>query len=86
MIANLGDSRAVLCTRGIKDILVPVQLTVDLKPNLPSEFFSLSVFLVIILPMGEGGCIEFNYLYSFSYFAISWYVVIIRRGRKDKEL
>ncbi|KAL7194950.1 hypothetical protein ACSBR1_035207 [Camellia fascicularis] len=37
VIANLGDSRAVLCTRGEKDQLVSVQLTVDLKPNLPSE-------------------------------------------------
>ncbi|KAI4353474.1 hypothetical protein L6164_002422 [Bauhinia variegata] len=37
IIGNLGDSRAVLCTRGDKDNLIPVQLTVDLKPNLPRE-------------------------------------------------
>ncbi|XP_034693398.1 probable protein phosphatase 2C 65 isoform X2 [Vitis riparia] len=37
IIANLGDSRAVLCTRGNRNQLVPVQLTVDLKPNLPNE-------------------------------------------------
>ncbi|KAK6943212.1 PPM-type phosphatase-like domain [Dillenia turbinata] len=37
LIANLGDSRAVLCTRGHKNQLVSVQLTVDLKPNLPGE-------------------------------------------------
>ncbi|CAL9062567.1 unnamed protein product [Musa banksii] len=37
IIANLGDSRAVLCTRDDDDQLVPVQLTVDQKPNLPSE-------------------------------------------------
>ncbi|GLT73765.1 hypothetical protein SLA2020_456020 [Shorea laevis] len=37
IIANLGDSRAILCTRGDKSQLVPVQLTVDLKPSLPSE-------------------------------------------------
>ncbi|GJN07190.1 hypothetical protein PR202_ga24998 [Eleusine coracana subsp. coracana] len=36
-IANLGDSRAVLCTRDSKDRLTPVQLTTDLKPDLPSE-------------------------------------------------
>ncbi|RCV36888.1 hypothetical protein SETIT_8G017500v2 [Setaria italica] len=36
-IANLGDSRAVLCTRDSKDRLIPVQLTTDLKPDLPSE-------------------------------------------------
>nr|CAB3488844.1 unnamed protein product [Digitaria exilis] len=37
IIANLGDSRAVLCTRDSKDRLIPVQLTTDLKPDLPSE-------------------------------------------------
>ncbi|KAL6653432.1 hypothetical protein ACP70R_009010 [Stipagrostis hirtigluma subsp. patula] len=37
IIANLGDSRAVLCTRDSKNRLVPVQLTTDLKPDLPSE-------------------------------------------------
>ncbi|KAK9291142.1 hypothetical protein L1049_009330 [Liquidambar formosana] len=37
IIANLGDSRAVLGTRGQKKRLVPVQLTVDMKPNLPCE-------------------------------------------------
>ncbi|KAJ0983839.1 hypothetical protein J5N97_002195 [Dioscorea zingiberensis] len=37
IIANLGDSRAVLGTRDDKNQLVPLQLTVDLKPNLPSE-------------------------------------------------
>lgn len=37
IIGNLGDSRAVLCTRGDRDQLIAVQLTVDLKPDLPSE-------------------------------------------------
>ncbi|KAG0465109.1 hypothetical protein HPP92_019273 [Vanilla planifolia] len=37
LIANLGDSRAVLGTRDEKNKLVPIQLTVDLKPNLPGE-------------------------------------------------
>ncbi|CAI9097212.1 OLC1v1033585C1 [Oldenlandia corymbosa var. corymbosa] len=37
MVANLGDSRAVLCTRDDQDELVAEQLTVDLKPNLPGE-------------------------------------------------
>ncbi|KAM7262739.1 hypothetical protein ACFE04_000422 [Oxalis oulophora] len=37
IISNLGDSRAVLCTRGDKNQLVPVQLTSDLKPNVASE-------------------------------------------------
>ncbi|KAL0310034.1 UNVERIFIED_CONTAM: putative protein phosphatase 2C 74 [Sesamum radiatum] len=37
IIANLGDSRAVLCTRNERQQLVPEQLTVDLKPHLPAE-------------------------------------------------
>ncbi|XP_052176551.1 probable protein phosphatase 2C 65 [Diospyros lotus] len=37
VIANLGDSRAVLCRRNDKNQLVSEQLTVDLKPNLPNE-------------------------------------------------
>ncbi|CAM8970752.1 unnamed protein product [Rhodiola kirilowii] len=37
IIANLGDSRAVMCTRGNENELVPDQLTVDLKPGLPGE-------------------------------------------------
>ncbi|KAH6804827.1 Protein phosphatase 2C family protein [Perilla frutescens var. frutescens] len=37
IIGNVGDSRAVLATRGPNDELIPVQLTVDLKPNLPAE-------------------------------------------------
>ncbi|XP_047307241.1 probable protein phosphatase 2C 73 [Impatiens glandulifera] len=37
VVANLGDSRAVLCTRDDNSHLVPIQLTVDLKPNLPDE-------------------------------------------------
>ncbi|GFZ14537.1 protein phosphatase 2C family protein [Actinidia rufa] len=37
VIGNVGDSRAVLGTRDRDDSLVAVQLTVDLKPNLPAE-------------------------------------------------
>ncbi|PKA54506.1 putative protein phosphatase 2C 33 [Apostasia shenzhenica] len=37
VIGNVGDSRAVLGTRDSNDCLVAVQLTVDLKPNLPKE-------------------------------------------------
>ncbi|KAL2500420.1 putative protein phosphatase 2C 65 [Forsythia ovata] len=37
VVANLGDSRAVLCTRDDNNQLISEQLTVDLKPNLPSE-------------------------------------------------
>ncbi|RAL47536.1 hypothetical protein DM860_011274 [Cuscuta australis] len=37
VIGNVGDSRAVLGTRDKNDSLTAVQLTVDLKPNLPVE-------------------------------------------------
>ncbi|KAL6990018.1 protein-serine,threonine phosphatase [Sarracenia purpurea var. burkii] len=37
VIANVGDSRAVLATISDDGSLVPVQLTIDLKPNLPKE-------------------------------------------------
>ncbi|KAJ0965225.1 hypothetical protein J5N97_026363 [Dioscorea zingiberensis] len=37
VIGNVGDSRAVMGTRDKDNKLVPVQLTVDLKPNLPRE-------------------------------------------------
>lgn len=35
IIGNVGDSRAVLATRDKDNSLVSVQLTVDLKPDLP---------------------------------------------------
>lgn len=35
IIGNIGDSRAVLATRDANNSLTPVQLTVDLKPNIP---------------------------------------------------
>ncbi|KAI3783716.1 hypothetical protein L1987_42802 [Smallanthus sonchifolius] len=37
IIGNVGDSRAILCTKDRNNFLVAVQLTVDLKPNLPAE-------------------------------------------------
>ncbi|KAI3707765.1 hypothetical protein L2E82_36570 [Cichorium intybus] len=37
VIANVGDSRAVLGTTSDDGSLVPIQLTVDFKPNLPHE-------------------------------------------------
>ncbi|XP_068639823.1 probable protein phosphatase 2C 1 [Aristolochia californica] len=36
-IGNIGDSRAVLGSRGSGESMVAVQLTVDLKPDLPRE-------------------------------------------------
>ncbi|XP_031476153.1 probable protein phosphatase 2C 33 isoform X1 [Nymphaea colorata] len=46
VIANIGDSRAILGTRDQHNNLIAVQLTVDLKPNLPSGSLSLSLFLL----------------------------------------
>ncbi|XP_072071704.1 probable protein phosphatase 2C 33 isoform X1 [Arachis hypogaea] len=37
VIGNVGDSRAILGTRDHDDNLIAVQLTIDLKPNLPRE-------------------------------------------------
>ncbi|CAA6664114.1 unnamed protein product [Spirodela intermedia] len=37
VIGNVGDSRAILGTRDEENTLVAVQLTVDLKPDLPRE-------------------------------------------------
>ncbi|VFQ92661.1 unnamed protein product [Cuscuta campestris] len=37
VIGNVGDSRAILGTRDKDNFLTAVQLTVDLKPNLPAE-------------------------------------------------
>ncbi|KAL8166241.1 hypothetical protein V2J09_007740 [Rumex salicifolius] len=37
VVGNVGDSRAVLGTRDESCSLIAVQLTVDLKPNLPAE-------------------------------------------------
>ncbi|XP_031277161.1 probable protein phosphatase 2C 34 [Pistacia vera] len=36
-VANVGDSRAVLATLSDDGNLVPLQLTIDFKPNLPEE-------------------------------------------------
>ena len=43
VIGNVGDSRAVLGTKNDKGAYVAIQLTVDLKPNLPRK-------LVIYIP------------------------------------
>lgn len=45
MIANLGDSRAVLGTLTEDGGISAVQLTSDLTPDVPSMVFSLSSWL-----------------------------------------
>ena len=42
VIGNVGDSRAVLATKDKDNSLIAVQLTVDLKPDLPGLSLSLS--------------------------------------------
>jgi hypothetical protein len=42
VIGNVGDSRAVLATRDEDNSLIALQLTVDLKPDLPGLFLSLT--------------------------------------------
>ncbi|KAK3002747.1 hypothetical protein RJ639_017877 [Escallonia herrerae] len=49
VIGNVGDSRAILGTRDKDNSLIPVQLTVDLKPNLPGLSASLYLSLFICL-------------------------------------
>ncbi|KEH21867.1 phosphatase 2C family protein [Medicago truncatula] len=51
VVGNVGDSRAVLGTRDHEDSLIAVQLTVDLKPNLPS------ISLSHILTPSESFCV-----------------------------
>lgn len=53
VIANLGDSRAVLCTRDSNNELIAQQLTVDLKPNLPAEKERITSKKGRVLPMKE---------------------------------
>jgi serine/threonine protein phosphatase PrpC len=43
VIGNVGDSRAILATRGDDHCLTAVQLTVDLKPSLPGIVLNLEV-------------------------------------------
>lgn len=49
VIANLGDSRAVLCTRNGSNQLIAEQLTVDLKPNLPGLYLLINLEYVHVL-------------------------------------
>ncbi|XP_047156749.1 probable protein phosphatase 2C 52 [Vigna umbellata] len=36
-MGNIGDSRAIMGSKDINDVMVAIQLTVDLKPDLPRE-------------------------------------------------
>jgi len=56
VIGNVGDSRAVLGTRDENDCLIAVQLTVDLKPNLPSMYLLPIYFEYLIVPVCNYHC------------------------------
>lgn len=43
-MGNIGDSRAILASKDSNDMMVANQLTVDLKPDLPSIIFFLLQF------------------------------------------
>lgn len=58
IVGNVGDSRAVLCTRDKDDTLMAIQLTVDLKPNLPGT-------LCLSLICGFGGYCTHVFLYIY---------------------
>lgn len=38
VVANVGDSRAILATTSDDGSLIPVQLTLDFKPNIPRAY------------------------------------------------
>ena len=38
-MGSIGDSRAILGSKDSSDTMVAIQLTVDLKPDLPSMFY-----------------------------------------------
>lgn len=52
-MGNIGDSRAILGSKDNNDSMVAIQLTVDLKPDLPSMTSStldiLKVFFLTVL-------------------------------------
>jgi hypothetical protein len=55
IVGNLGDSRAVLGTRNQNGLLVAHQLTVDLKPDHPSnslDFLNSNCIIFILFSRG----------------------------------
>lgn len=58
----IGDSRAIMGSKDSNDSMVAIQLTVDLKPDLPSTSRT-NLFLVGIL---ENGCNVLNVIFEFS--------------------
>lgn len=75
MISNVGDSRAVMGTRDHDGHLTALQLTVDLKPNLPGI---LTLFLCLLLPGPPTGVpIEYGSRISFSCHWVNGNIVVL---------
>lgn len=70
VIGNLGDSRAIMGTRDASNNLTAVQLTVDLKPNLPSM-----LLLTLIISVGAHTCGFVHNLRAGSFFYFLFLVV-----------
>lgn len=42
-MGNIGDSRAIMGSKDSNDSMVAIQLTVDLKPDLPSVLYEIII-------------------------------------------
>lgn len=61
IIGNVGDSRAILGTMSDDGSLKAVQLTVDLKPNLPRKFPDAQIFKLCIVLGSMAGLMPLTY-------------------------
>ena len=69
LLGNVGDSRAVLGTVGEDGSLMAVQLTVDLKPDIPSKYekeFSLFLAHYLFLPCESCRFFVFKDTYTYT--------------------
>lgn len=88
-IANVGDSRAILGYRNERGELVPKPLSIDHKPNLPSEKVRLEATSALLMTekevRGFGDENKVSYLcYTERYFLLSMYVLDICMSGKGR--
>ena len=81
VIANVGDSRAVLATTSEDGTLEALQLTIDFRPNLPrkfsnSKFTSESRRQYKTYTSYTNLCNNFS-MYSYNIFIIKFVVVVV---------
>ena len=69
MISNVGDSRAVMGTRDQDGHLTALQLTVDLKPNLPGNS---TLSLCLLLPNFPQSSFKSKILKYFEVGVVKW--------------